>query len=153
MSGAAAEHIAADASWRFVSRQSPILAGEPPAVGQGRAGRFQVTVSTAIDNLGLSIVMGPFASGTQGLFVLEAGRLGEVDFEPVAFALVATGHFGAGVAEMVLDMGLLDLGRGGQSRAPRMAAKGRPAPRPPSGPRAGRPRARRSSPGGRHACP
>src|SRR5258707_1812336 len=34
VSGAAAEHIAADASWRFVSRQTPILAGEPPAVGQ-----------------------------------------------------------------------------------------------------------------------
>jgi hypothetical protein len=70
VSGAAAEHIAADASWHFVSRQSPILAGEPPAVGQGRAGRFQITVSTAIDNLGVSIVMGPFAAETHGLFAL-----------------------------------------------------------------------------------
>jgi hypothetical protein len=73
VSAAAAQHIAADASWHFVSRQSPILAGEPPAVGQGR--RFQITVSTAIDNLGVAIVMGPFAAETHGLFALEAGLL------------------------------------------------------------------------------
>jgi hypothetical protein len=30
-------HVAADASWRFVPRQSPILADEPAPVGQGRA--------------------------------------------------------------------------------------------------------------------
>jgi hypothetical protein len=37
MSGAATGNFAADASVRFVSRQSPILASESPAVGQGRA--------------------------------------------------------------------------------------------------------------------
>jgi hypothetical protein len=36
MSGAAAD-IPHDVSWRVVSRQSPILANEPAAVGQGRA--------------------------------------------------------------------------------------------------------------------
>ena len=37
MTGAAAGHIAVDASRRFVSRQGPILAGEPAPVGEGRA--------------------------------------------------------------------------------------------------------------------
>ena len=63
----------------------------------------------------------------KAFFALEAGRLGEVDCEPVAFALVAPGHFGAGVAKMLLDVGLLDLGRGGQAGAQRMAAEGKPA--------------------------
>src|ERR1700722_9720539 len=99
VSGAAAEHIAADASWRFVSRQSPILAGEPAAVG-ARQGASRSP--------------------------LKPRGFGEFDLEPVAFALVAAGHFGAGVAEMLLDMGLLDLGRGGQAGAQRMTAEGDP---------------------------
>src|ERR1700733_11002407 len=52
----------------------------------------------------------PFAAETPGLFALEAGRLCEVDFESVAFALVAAGHFGAGVAEVLLHVGFLNLG-------------------------------------------
>ena len=59
-------------------------------------------------------------------FALEAGRLGEVDREPVAFALVAAGHFGAGVAEVLLHVGLLDLGGRGEAGAQRMAAEGEP---------------------------
>ena len=62
----------------------------------------------------------------KAFFALEAGRLCEVDFEPVAFALVAAGHFGAGVAEVFLDMGLFDLGGGGETGAERMAAEGEP---------------------------
>src|SRR3984957_160991 len=99
VSGAAAEHIAADASWRFVSRQSPILAGEPAAVG-ARQGASRSP--------------------------LKPRGFGEVDLEPVAFALVAAGDFCAGVAEMLLDMGLLDRGRGGQAGAQRMATEGDP---------------------------
>ena len=62
----------------------------------------------------------------QTAFSLEAGRLGEVDLEPVAFALVAAGHFGAGVAEVFLHMRLFDLGGRGQTGAQRMAAEGEP---------------------------
>jgi hypothetical protein len=37
--------------------------------------------------------------------------------EPVALALVAAGHLGAGVAEMFLNVGFLDLGGGGEPGA------------------------------------
>src|ERR1700733_5045128 len=60
------------------------------------------------------------------VLTVKPRRLGEVDREPIAFALVASGHFGAGVAEMLLDMGLLDLGRGSQAGAERMAAEREP---------------------------
>ena len=40
---------------------------------------------------------------------LQPGRLGEVDAESVALALVAAGHLGTGVAEMFLDVTLIDI--------------------------------------------
>jgi hypothetical protein len=56
--------------------------------------------------------------------------LGEIDFEAVAFALVAAGHLGAGVAEMLLPMGFFDLGRGGEAaNARRTRACVRPSDR------------------------
>src|ERR1700733_9032734 len=58
---------------------------------------------------------------------LKPRGFGEVHLEPVAFALVAAGHFGAGVAEGVLHMRLFDLGRRGQTGAQRMAGEGEPA--------------------------
>ena len=54
----------------------------------------------------------------------QPGRLGEIDLEPVAFALITPCHFSAGVAEVALDMGFLDLRRGGEAGAQRMAPKG-----------------------------
>ena len=54
---------------------------------------------------------------------LQPCSLREVDREPIAFALVAAGHFSAGVAEMLLDVRLLDLGRGGEAGAQRVAAE------------------------------
>ena len=57
---------------------------------------------------------------------LKPSRLCKVDREPVALALVTTGHFGAGVAQMLLNVGLLDLGRGGEAGAQRMAAEREP---------------------------
>ena len=57
---------------------------------------------------------------------LQPCSLRKVDREPIASALVAAGHFGAGVAEMLLDVGLLDLGRGGEAGAERMAAERQP---------------------------
>ena len=55
---------------------------------------------------------------------LQPRGLGEIDLEPVAFALIAAGHFGAGVAEVLLHMRFLDLRRGGEAGAQRMAAEG-----------------------------
>ena len=49
---------------------------------------------------------------------------GEIDLEPVAFALMSPGHFGAGVAEVFLHMHFLDLRRGGEPGAQGMAAEG-----------------------------
>ena len=58
------------------------------------------------------------------LRALEPRGLGEIDPKAVAFPLVAAGHFGAGVAEVLLHMRLLDLRRGGEAGAQRMAAEG-----------------------------
>jgi hypothetical protein len=76
-----------------------------------------------IDKSLLSIVRKPFAIETTGFLALKPRRLGEVDFEPVAFALVAPGHFGAGVTEVLLHMRLFDLGGRGETSAQRMAAE------------------------------
>ena len=57
----------------------------------------------------------------------EARGLGQIHAKTVAAALVAPGHFGGGVTEVFLDMRLIDLGRGGQARAQRMAREKREA--------------------------
>jgi hypothetical protein len=41
---------------------------------------------------------------------LKAGGFGEVDGKPIALALVAASHLGAGVTEVPLHMRFLDLG-------------------------------------------
>jgi hypothetical protein len=41
--------------------------------------------------------------------VSQPRGLGEVDAESVSLALVAAGHLGAGVAEMFLDVTLIDI--------------------------------------------
>ena len=64
--------------------------------------------------------------------------------EPVALALVAAGHFGAGVTEMFLDVGFLDLGGGGEAGAQRMAAEREPPLALGQGRREGRRRGRMS---------
>ena len=48
-------------------------------------------------------------------------RLGKIDFEPVALHLVSAGHFGAGVAEVALDMRFLDFRRVGEAGAQRIS--------------------------------
>ena len=53
----------------------------------------------------------------------QACGLGEIDAEPVAPALVAAGHLGAGVAELLLDVALVDLGGGGEAGAQRMSGE------------------------------
>ena len=70
-------------------------------------------------------------------------RLGQIDPEPVAAALVAPGHFGRGVAELLLHVALVDLGRGGEAGAQRMARRISSRVRPRSGRRARRRPARR----------
>ena len=45
---------------------------------------------------------------------------GEIDPEPVAPALIAAGHFRRGVAEMLLDVTFVDLGRRGEAGAQRV---------------------------------
>jgi Replication protein C C-terminal region len=50
----------------------------------------------------------------------QARRLGQIDPEPIAAALVAPGHFGRDVAELLLHVALVDLGRGGEAGAQRM---------------------------------
>jgi hypothetical protein len=60
----------------------------------------------------------PCHSNYKNLFLpSQSGGLGEIDFEPVAFPLVSASHFGAGVAEVALDMGFLDLRGGGEAGA------------------------------------
>jgi len=44
-------------------------------------------------------------------------RLGQVDAEPVTPALIAPGHFGAGMAKVFLDMAFIDLGAAGKTGA------------------------------------
>ena len=66
----------------------------------------------------------PAGQGAQSFSLRsESRRLGEIDPEPVAAALVAAGHFGRGVAELLLDVALVDLGRGGEAGAQRMAGE------------------------------
>ena len=54
---------------------------------------------------------------------LEARRLGEIDPEAVAAALVAPGHFRRRVAEVLLDVAFVNLGRRRQAGAQRVAGK------------------------------
>src|SRR5271156_6149590 len=54
---------------------------------------------------------------------LQPRRLGEIDPKPVAAALVAPGHFGGGVAELLLHPAFVDLGGGGEAGAQRMAGE------------------------------
>lgn len=50
----------------------------------------------------------------------EPRGFGEIDPKTVAPALVLAGHLGAGMAELLLDVALVDLGRGGEAGAQRM---------------------------------
>jgi len=43
--------------------------------------------------------------------------------QPVAPALIAAGHFGRGMAELLLDIALIDLSREGEAGAQRMPGK------------------------------
>lgn len=46
---------------------------------------------------------------------LQSARLGQVDSEPIAPALTFSRHFGGGVAELLLHIALVDLGRRGEA--------------------------------------
>lgn len=48
---------------------------------------------------------------------LQPSGLGEIDPEAVASSLIAAGHLGRGVPELLLNVTLVDLGRGRQSGA------------------------------------
>ena len=54
---------------------------------------------------------------------LETGSPGQIDPEAVAAALVAPGHLGRGVPELLLHIALLDFGRRGQPGAQRMTGE------------------------------
>jgi hypothetical protein len=54
---------------------------------------------------------------------LQSCGLGEVDAEALAAALVAPGHLGARMTKLLLDVALVDLGRGGEAGAQRMAGE------------------------------
>jgi hypothetical protein len=51
---------------------------------------------------------------------LQPRRLGEVDAESVALALVAAGHLGTGVAQLLLHVAFIDLRGGGETGPQRM---------------------------------
>ena len=60
------------------------------------------------------------------VFASQPGCFCQIDPESVASSLIASGHLGAGVAELLLDVALVDLGRGGEAGAQRVAGeKGR----------------------------
>lgn len=48
--------------------------------------------------------------GSHARQMLEPSSFGQVHPEPVAAALIPAGHLGAGVAELLLHMPLVDLG-------------------------------------------
>ena len=83
--------------------------------------------SYAFDNLWQSLVKvsGASKAKTTSHFCshLQPGRLRQIDLEPIALALISAGHFGAGVAEMLLNVSLLNLGGGGEAGAQRVAAE------------------------------
>ena len=54
---------------------------------------------------------------------LQSRGLRQIDPEPVSAALVTAGHFGRGMAELFLHMALVDLCRGGEAGAQRMAGE------------------------------
>lgn len=53
----------------------------------------------------------------KGIWILQPHSFGEVYPEPVAAALVAAGHLGRSLAELLLNKALVDSGRRGQSGA------------------------------------
>ena len=55
--------------------------------------------------------------------LLQPRGLGQIDAEAVAPALIAPGHFGAGVAELLLHVAFVDFRRGGEAGAQRMAGE------------------------------
>ena len=55
--------------------------------------------------------------------VLQPGRLGEIDPEPLPSALVTASHLGAGMAELFLNVTLVDLGSRGQAGAQRVSGE------------------------------
>ena len=56
-------------------------------------------------------------------FGLQPCSLGEVDPESLPAPLVSAGHLGAGVAELPLDVALIDLGRCGEAGPQRMSGE------------------------------
>ena len=62
-----------------------------------------------------------------GVCILQPRRLGQVHPEPIPISLVAAGHLSRGMAELLLDMALVDLGRGRQPGAQRMPGEEGPA--------------------------
>lgn len=51
----------------------------------------------------------------------KPGRLGEIDAESVAAALIFASHFGTGMVQLLLDVTLVDFGRGREPGTQRMA--------------------------------
>lgn len=54
-------------------------------------------------------------NGKNGRRFLQARRLGQIHPEPVSPTLIAPGHLGRSVPKLLLDMGLVDLGRRGKA--------------------------------------
>ncbi len=53
----------------------------------------------------------------------ESACLCEIDAEAIAAALVCARHLGRGMAELLLHVAFVDLGRGGEAGPQRMAGK------------------------------
>ncbi len=53
----------------------------------------------------------------RGVAASQPGGFRQVDAKPIAAALVAAGHFGAGVAELSLHVAFLDFRRRGEAGA------------------------------------
>ncbi|MET3778153.1 hypothetical protein ABID20_003740 [Rhizobium alvei] len=66
------------------------------------------------------------ADHRQGRGEIEPGRFSEIHPETVTPALITAGHFGAGVAELFLDIALIDLRRRGKAGAQWVTGKLQP---------------------------
>ncbi|CCV09577.1 hypothetical protein MESS2_p70011 [Mesorhizobium metallidurans STM 2683] len=78
-----------------------------------------------------SVTASPSDQPGEGRGFSQPGRLGEIDPEAVTPPLIPTGHLGAGMAELLLHIAFIDLGRGGEASTP-MSGKNSIQPRPTS---------------------
>ena len=116
-------------SWTSIStfpRLSQVFSGREPGwqansrnsrAGRGRRRKLRRPAPTAPKEGGHENRRRQADFGGAGRVSLQSRRLGEIDAKAVAAALIAAGHFGGNVPELLLHIALVDLGRRGEAGA------------------------------------